>query len=146
MCDKITYLFPNFNGRSRWSLGTDKQFHRTLYNGYNYLWILGLKLVQQHDCLCPESLCLHVISRHVIIGYIYDGSLSSMNSFATTCSTPVLRNGRKCKSVCLFPETILTQRLHYILMALNPETRILQRFLWSTVIDSWMIYFPYGES
>ena len=35
--DEITYPFPNFNGCNRWSLGMDKEFHPTLYNGYNYL-------------------------------------------------------------------------------------------------------------
>ena len=37
-------------------LGTDKYFHRTLYNGYNYLFILGLNLIHgskgAHGVLC----------------------------------------------------------------------------------------------
>ena len=39
--DEITYPFLNF----RWSLGMDKWFHTTLYNGCNYLSMLGLKLM-----------------------------------------------------------------------------------------------------
>ena len=42
MWDEITYPFPNF-----WSLGMDKQFHPTLYNGCNYLFMLGLKLMKR---------------------------------------------------------------------------------------------------
>ena len=30
---------------NRWSVGMDKPFHLTLYNGYNYLCMLGLKLI-----------------------------------------------------------------------------------------------------
>ena len=36
--DEITYPFPNFNGYLR----IDKEFHSTLYNGCNYLSMLGL--------------------------------------------------------------------------------------------------------
>ena len=38
--DEITYPFPNFN-----SCTVDKWFHFTLYNGCNYLFMLGLKLI-----------------------------------------------------------------------------------------------------
>ena len=36
--DEITYPFPNLNGRS---LGMDKSFHPTLYNGLNYIFHAG---------------------------------------------------------------------------------------------------------
>ena len=42
--DEITYPFLNFNGSNRWSLGMDKYFHPTLYNGWNYLSMPGFKL------------------------------------------------------------------------------------------------------
>ena len=47
MWDEMTYPFPNFNGGRfhRWSLGMDKSFHPTHYNGCNYLSMLGLKLI-----------------------------------------------------------------------------------------------------
>ena len=35
---------PKLQRLHRWSLGMDKQFHPTLYNGCNYLSMLGLKL------------------------------------------------------------------------------------------------------
>ena len=38
--NEITCQFPNFNGCS---LGMDKQFRPTLYTGYDYLSMLGLK-------------------------------------------------------------------------------------------------------
>ena len=41
VCDEITYSFPNFNG----SLGIDKWFHTILYDGCNYLSMLGLKSI-----------------------------------------------------------------------------------------------------
>ena len=40
--DEITYPFPNFC----WSLGMDKLFHPTIYWAYNYLSMMGLKLIQ----------------------------------------------------------------------------------------------------
>ena len=43
--DEITCTFSNFNGKHRWSLGMDKLFHPTLYNGRNYMSMLGLKLI-----------------------------------------------------------------------------------------------------
>ena len=42
MWDEITYPLPNLNGVS---LGLDKLFHPTSYNGYNYLSMLRLKLI-----------------------------------------------------------------------------------------------------
>ena len=44
MWEEITYPFLNFNGSNRWNLGMDKWFHPTVYNGCNYLSMLGLKL------------------------------------------------------------------------------------------------------
>ena len=38
---EISYSFPNFNG----SLGMDKQIDPTLYNGYDHLSMLGLKVI-----------------------------------------------------------------------------------------------------
>ena len=35
---------PKLQRCNRWSLGMDKQFHRTLYNGCNYLCMSGVKL------------------------------------------------------------------------------------------------------
>ena len=43
--DENTYPFPNFNDANRWSLGIDKWFHSTLYDGWNHLSIPGLKLI-----------------------------------------------------------------------------------------------------
>ena len=43
--DEITYPSPNSNGGNRWSLGTDKLLHPTLYNGYDYIFMLRLKLI-----------------------------------------------------------------------------------------------------
>ena len=40
---EITFPFLNFKC-NRWSLGMDKQFHPTFYNGCNYLSMLGLRL------------------------------------------------------------------------------------------------------
>ena len=42
MWDEIIYTFPNFNG---WSLGMGKWFHPSIYNGFNYLYMVGLKLI-----------------------------------------------------------------------------------------------------
>ena len=42
MWDEITYIFPNLQ---RWSL-MDKYFHHTLYNGWDYLSMLGLNLIR----------------------------------------------------------------------------------------------------
>ena len=42
MWDEITYPFPNFN---HWSLGMDKYFHPTFYNGCDNFSMLGLKLI-----------------------------------------------------------------------------------------------------
>ena len=42
--DEITYPFPNIKGCNHWSLGMDKLFHRTIYNGCIFLSMLGLKL------------------------------------------------------------------------------------------------------
>ena len=39
--DEMPYPFPNFNGCT---VGMDKLFRPTLYNGCNYLSMLGLKL------------------------------------------------------------------------------------------------------
>ena len=44
----IYLSIPNFNLCTRWSLGMDKLFHRTLYNGCDYISMLGLKLI--HFC------------------------------------------------------------------------------------------------
>ena len=45
----FNYLsIPNLQWCNRWSLGMDKLFHPPLYNGYNYLSILGLQLI--HIC------------------------------------------------------------------------------------------------
>ena len=49
--DEITYPFPNFNG-----LGTDTQFHLTLYNGCNNLSQLGLIQVKACQLKGPLSL------------------------------------------------------------------------------------------
>ena len=43
MWDEITYPFPNFNGAS--TVGMDKEFHPTYYNGCTYLFMLKLKLI-----------------------------------------------------------------------------------------------------
>ena len=45
MWDEIASPFPNFNGTTveDWEL-TNKSFHRSLYNEYNYLFMLGSKL------------------------------------------------------------------------------------------------------
>ena len=42
--DEITYPIRNFNGCTVEVWEKDKQFHPTLYNGCNYLSMLGLKL------------------------------------------------------------------------------------------------------
>ena len=42
---EITYPSPNLNGTTVKVLGMDKQFDPTFYNGYNYLAILGVKLI-----------------------------------------------------------------------------------------------------
>ena len=42
--DEITYPFRNFNACTIGSLGMDKLFHPTLYNGCKYLSMLGLEL------------------------------------------------------------------------------------------------------
>ena len=36
---------PKLQRLHRWSLGIDKAFHPTLYNGCNYLFMLGLKVI-----------------------------------------------------------------------------------------------------
>ena len=42
MLGEINYPFPNFNC---WGLKFGNGFHSTLYNGFNYLSMLGLKLI-----------------------------------------------------------------------------------------------------
>ena len=37
-------LIPKFQRCNRWRLGMDKLFHATLYQAYDYLSMLGLKL------------------------------------------------------------------------------------------------------
>ena len=48
---RFNYL-SNKHRLHRWSLGMDKQFHPTLYNGCDYISMLGLKLmhVSKRDC------------------------------------------------------------------------------------------------
>ena len=46
MWDEITYSYPNFNGCTVEVWELDKWFHLTLYNTWNYLSMLGLKLIQ----------------------------------------------------------------------------------------------------
>ena len=75
---EITFPFPNINGLLRWWLGMDTLFHPTLYDGFNYLFTLGLKLIHlnkrgprtphlehivelttsRHSCLWSRCLCL----------------------------------------------------------------------------------------
>ena len=52
--DEITYSSLNFSG----SLEMDKKFHPTFYNGYNYISMLGLKLI-------PVSKRVHLSHRLV---------------------------------------------------------------------------------
>ena len=44
--DKIIYPFPNFNGRSRWSLEMNMWFHLTLDWACGYLSMPGFKLIR----------------------------------------------------------------------------------------------------
>ena len=56
--DKITYPFPNFNSCTVDVLGMDKLFHPTLYNGCNYLSMLGFKLIHVSK-RTPGDIYLH---------------------------------------------------------------------------------------
>ena len=55
--DKIIYPFPNCNGATVEVLEWDRWFHPTLYNGCNYLSMLGLKLnhVSKRGPRCPST-------------------------------------------------------------------------------------------
>ena len=59
MWDEITYPFLNFNG-----LGMDKQFHPILYNGCDYISMLGLKLnhVSKRGYLVVRCMCTSLVS------------------------------------------------------------------------------------
>ena len=48
---------PKLQRCNRWSLGMDKQFHPTFYNGCNYLSMLGLKLnhVSKRGPKCQQT-------------------------------------------------------------------------------------------
>ena len=46
---------PKLQRLHRWSLGMDTSFHPTLYNGCNYLTMLGLKLIHVNKS-CPRYL------------------------------------------------------------------------------------------
>ena len=52
---------PKLKRCNRWSLGLDKQFHPTLYNGCNYLSMVGLKIkhVSKMGVQAPGSLHFH---------------------------------------------------------------------------------------
>ena len=56
MWDKITYPFPNVN---------DKLFHQTHYSGFNYLSMLGLKLihVSEKSYMCYD---LHIATSSIL--------------------------------------------------------------------------------
>ena len=43
--DELTYIQPQTSTLHCWNLGMGKQFHPTLYNAYNYLSMVGLKLI-----------------------------------------------------------------------------------------------------
>ena len=45
MWDEISYPFPKFQWLHHQNLGMDKKFHPILYNGCNYISMLGLKLI-----------------------------------------------------------------------------------------------------
>ena len=47
---EITYPLQNFNG---WSLGMDKLFQPIIYNGYNYIYVMWLKLIH----VCERDTC-----------------------------------------------------------------------------------------
>ena len=55
MWNEITYLFPNFNGCTIWSLGMDKLLHAKVYWAYDYLPMLELQLTHwgwvTHVCI-----------------------------------------------------------------------------------------------
>ena len=40
---------PKLQRRNRWSLGMDNEFHTTIYNECNYLFMLGLKLIHDYQ-------------------------------------------------------------------------------------------------
>ena len=42
----IIYLFPNINGCTVQVYAVDRKFQSTLYNGRNYFFMLGLKLIR----------------------------------------------------------------------------------------------------
>ena len=54
--DEVIYP-PQTSTVVRWSLGSDKLFHPTLYNGCNNLSMLGLKLI--HIDTCFPKVYLH---------------------------------------------------------------------------------------
>ena len=73
--DGITYRSPNFNGCTVdvWEL-IKLTFHPTLYNGCNYLTMLGLKLIHvskrshgylRHDDVRPSAATVHADSKTV---------------------------------------------------------------------------------
>ena len=50
-------LIHSQTGCNRWSLGMDKWFHPTLYNGCNYLSMLGLKWIQVSKGAPGNGIC-----------------------------------------------------------------------------------------
>ena len=56
----------NFNGCNRWSLGMDKCFHPTVYNGCDYLSMLGLKL-NHVSKRAPCSMASNYLSQHGLL-------------------------------------------------------------------------------
>ena len=74
LCVRLTYLsIPKLQRLHRWSLIMDNQFHFTLYNGCNHLFMLGLKLkhVSKRGWWCfiltDQHIIIHVLSSGTFI-------------------------------------------------------------------------------
>ena len=95
---------PKLQRCNRWSLGMDKQFHPTLYNGCNYLSILGLQLI--HVSKGPWSMD-GVGSRRVKLH-----ATSVSFAWCVVCDSALQwrHNGRDCVSNHL-PHDCLLNRL-----------------------------------
>ena len=82
-CVEWNYLsIPKLQQLYRWSLEMDKQFHPTVYNGYNYLSMLGLKLnhvsKRGHWWLFYSGLNRHQTILHTFLNFFLNLTLSGV--------------------------------------------------------------------
>ena len=59
---EITYFIPKLQRWNHWSLGMHKKFHTTLYNGFDYLSMLGLRWIHVIKMGPRVKLKIHIMT------------------------------------------------------------------------------------